>query len=185
VTKQREARQDREHFDPQIRSARWKWEDQEKDRLSQKLHGVGYEDSPLEQQQWNEQIGYPAGDRADAMQRGVRHLPRSEQLKYWRGLHKQAGEIIRPAAGAAGSAVVGGAKRFGKSVVERPIATVGKVYGAVGTYGTIKGGIGTMRAARGDIQSAQNAHQAPTQAGYMGAKQRRPNPARISQTGSY
>jgi len=103
-------------------------------------------------------------------------LPVHERANFWRS--KMAGQMLKTLA----KPVLGGMKAVGGRVIEKPISTT---MGAVGAYGTAKGALGTYRAAKGDIQSAQNAHGTPTQAQYMGARQARPNPARMSQTGSY
>jgi len=180
VKKERAARASRAHFDPLIRSARWKWEDREKNRISQKRYGTDHEDSPLEQEDYHKHISDPVFAQADAHQAKVKHLPRSKQLEYWRGLAgtKTAGQLIKAVA----SPVIGAGKMIGNRVVEKPISTI---MGAKAVHSLAKGTIGTVRAARGDIQNAQNQHGTPTQAQHMGARQPRPNPARISQTGSY
>jgi len=176
--KQRQSREIREKFEPQIRSARWKWEDRQMNQISQKRHGVDHWDSPLDREGHNSQILDPVMAKGDKHHAKVKHLPHSEQLKYWRGLNKTAGQLLKSLA----KPVLGGMKAVGGRVIEKPISTT---MGAVGAYGTAKGALGTYRAAKGDIQSAQNAHGTPTQAQYMGARQARPNPARMSQTGSY
>jgi hypothetical protein len=103
-------------------------------------------------------------------------LPVHERADFWRS--KMAGQLIKAVA----TPVIGAGKMVGKRVAEKPISTAMGTYGA---YRTAQGTIGTIRAARGDIQNAQNQHGTPTQAQHMGARQPRPNPARISQTGSY
>jgi hypothetical protein len=173
-------RADRTHHEPKIREARGRWEDQEQERLSQKLVGKSYEHSGLEQEDHHRLISDPAYSKGHDLHSKVQHLPRSEQLKYWRGLSgmKTAGQLIKAVA----SPVIGAGKMIGNRVAEKPISTI---MGAKALHSLAVGTVGTVRAARGDIQNAQNQHGTPTQAQHMGARQPRPNPARISQTGSY